>query len=159
MKLRTVIIALSVFFISTIVIWSIWEVNSHKIPSQIQFLNTILNSKMDSGDNSNWKAEEGGIYYQSFNAKGEETGYSRMVVTINVNKATDLSNILKIAAHYFPEKADEIYGVVLAKNDRFKSKKIDIVDYEFTDQDKKVTVRAFNVNKEQYVSMEIILPS
>ncbi len=160
-KLRTVIM-LSVFLLSVIV-GSTWLFiqNGKKVPSQVQLINSLLNTEMVSTDNNNldWETEVNGIYYHCYNTKGEETGYCRVILTADMDKAEDLTNFHKVANYYFPDKSDEIYQNVLHKYSEFKDYRIDMIDYEYSESEsKKVIVRAFNVEDKFYVAMDMAIP-
>ena len=158
-KLRTVIM-LSVFLLSMVIggTWLFIQ-NSKKVPPQVQLVNTLLNAEMSTDNYLDWVTEVNGIYYHCHNTKGEETGYCRVTLTADVDKAEDLTSFYKVADYYFPDKSDEIYQNVLHKYSEFKDYRIDMIDYEYSESEsKKVIVRAFNVEDKFYVAMDMAIP-
>ncbi len=158
-KLRTVIM-LSVFLLSVIVggMWLFIQ-NSKKVPPQVQLVNTLLNAEMSTDNYLDWVTEVNGIYYHCHNTKGEETGYCRVILTADMDKAEDLTNFHKVADYYFSDKSDEIYQQVLLKHNKFKDSQIDVIDYEYSESEtKSVTVTAFNVDNKLYVAMDMAIP-
>jgi len=125
---------------------------------QVNFINSLISGNMETDtDGTDWTADERGIYYRFYGAVGEKADRSTMQVWVDVKEANNLENIKKIAAHYFPEKGNEIYSAVQARYDAFKN--YDIITEEYNHASaagRSVNVSIIrNAQQERYVVMVI----